>query len=127
MPVWAFLQWYGAPLIMATISAIYFFADGRRPAYGDRLISSAHGIVGVLLYFGALAIWWSSPNQSRPSWQIPTRFCYLVPLALIGVWLFTVSRVSFHRIFFNCRISRHWRGHCSLVAWQSAATGCNAP
>ncbi|HEY2865358.1 MAG TPA: hypothetical protein VGK37_17195 [Casimicrobiaceae bacterium] len=73
---------------MVTVSAIYFFADQRRPAYADRLISSAHGIVGVLLYFGALAIWWSSPNEARPFLANPYAFLYLVPLGLIGVSLF---------------------------------------
>lgn len=82
-----FLGLYLAPAIMAAVSVTYFFADARRPAYAARVISSAHGVLGMLLYFGALV---SNPQpQYRPSLAIAYLALYILPVAAIVVSFFT--------------------------------------
>ena len=83
-PLWYFLQWYASPFIMIGVSAAYFFADRRRPAYGSRLLSSAHGLIGAMLYFGALELWAMSPTY-RPWLGWPYAALFLIPLSLIVV------------------------------------------
>jgi uncharacterized membrane protein len=81
------LGFYGAPAIMFVVSLTYFLADARRPAYGVRAISSAHDILGLLLYFGALL---SNTNpQYRPYLAIPYAVLYILPVAAIVVSFFT--------------------------------------
>jgi hypothetical protein len=80
---WTFLHWYGAPAIMAVVSAIYFFSDQRRPAYRARLISSSHGLIGVFLYFGAFAIGWVHSHEYRPHLGAPYISLYFLPLSSI--------------------------------------------
>jgi hypothetical protein len=81
-----YIEWYGAPAVMAGVSAAYYFAYRGRPAYGRRLLCAAHGVAGVALYFGALALWASNPVY-RPSLAWPYATLYLLPLALIVVAL----------------------------------------
>ena len=85
---WLFAQLYGAPVIMAAVSATYFFADQRRPAFRARLISSAHGVIGVALYFGAMAVSWAQPHGYRPYLGAPYLSLYVLPLIAIIVALF---------------------------------------
>ena len=75
-------QWIGAPVVMLGVSAAYFTAYRGRPAYGPRLLCSAHGFVGAALYVGALALWAVSPAY-RPSLGWPYAVSFLLPLVLI--------------------------------------------
>jgi hypothetical protein len=84
VPWWYHTQWLGAPAVMTGVSAVYFFAYRRRPAYGPRLLCAAHRLAGVALYFGALAFWAIRPAY-RPSFGWPYAALYLVSLALVVV------------------------------------------
>jgi hypothetical protein len=72
---------------MAVVSAVYFFADRRRPAYRFRLLCSAHGIAGIALYFGALALWAVSPTYRGPLAGWGYLILYLVPISLVVIAL----------------------------------------
>ncbi len=75
-----FVLWFGAPTIMAAISALYFFTDPRRPAYLARAISSSHGAIGAILYLSALGLaWWDSPGQYRPHLAVPCITLLVLP------------------------------------------------
>ena len=86
--MYRFMQWYGAPFVMIGVSLVYFFADTRRPALGERLLVSAHGAAGAALYIGAFLVDWLQPGGYRPYLGWPYAVLFLVPLVLIGVAVF---------------------------------------
>jgi hypothetical protein len=80
---WSLFQWYGAPIVMVAISVAYFFCDTRRPAYVQRVVSSAHGLLGSALYVGAMGLFMADPQEHRPSWGVPYALLFLLPLASV--------------------------------------------
>jgi hypothetical protein len=80
-------QWYGAPVVMIGASLAYFFADRRRPAFRERLLVSAHGIVGAAGYLGAFLVALIHPSGYRPYLAWPFAALWLVSLILVGVAL----------------------------------------
>jgi hypothetical protein len=82
--VYQLAQWYGAPIAMIAVSAAFFFASRNR-SFRQRLLVSAHGMSGAVLYVGAFAVASLQPGGYRPSWAGAYATLYLVPLALIGV------------------------------------------
>ena len=74
-------------LVMAGVSAVYFLADPRRPAYAQRLLVSAHGVVGVVLYATAFLVGPLHTPAFRLYWA--WLLLCLVPPVLIGVAVFT--------------------------------------
>jgi hypothetical protein len=84
-----FLQWYGAPLVLIAVSLAYFFGDPRRPAFGARLLASAHGFTGAALYLVALGLHQARPLEYRPYLALPYTLLFLLPLVAIIISFFT--------------------------------------
>ena len=87
------MQWYGPPAAMTLVSFVYLVTDRGRP-YPARLLTSAHGIAGVVLYFAAFVVAWADPRGFRPHLAVPYMLLYLIPVGLIALALrrFTGSR-----------------------------------
>ena len=81
--LWAALQWYLAPAVMLSVSAAYFFADTRRPAYVARFVSSVHGLLGAALYCGAMTLFIVQPHTHRPQLGLPYAAMFVLPLAAV--------------------------------------------
>jgi hypothetical protein len=86
----SYIEWYGAPTVMAGVSAAYYFAYRGRPADCRRFLCAAHGFAGVALYFGALTLWALSPEY-RPWLAWPYAVLYLIPLSLVAVAFIKVN------------------------------------
>ena len=84
-----FVEWHGPYVLMLGVSALYFFTDPRRPAYGARLVSSAHGLLGAALYLGAMSLHWTRPDDYRPYLGTPYAAAYVLPVLAVVVSLFT--------------------------------------
>jgi hypothetical protein len=70
----------GIPIVLISISAIYFFSN-RGVSHGVRFLSSAHGVVAAILYAAVLFLWKS--GGSNESFLYLFWALLLFPLALI--------------------------------------------
>src|ERR1700730_594182 len=87
--LWSLLGWaegFAAPLVAICISAVYFFTAPRGDVLPRRLAASAHGLAIAILYFVAMAVFWS--HKPNPSYGTPFSLLLLVPLALIATSFF---------------------------------------
>ncbi len=75
------MQFYGAPVVTAAISAAYFWADRSGAPLGRRILASAHGAAAALLNVAALIIW--MVGISKRSFAAPFLWLHLVPVILI--------------------------------------------
>jgi len=87
-----FVVWILAPLVMATISAIYFIASPNDESLSSRLAVSIHGAVGSLLFVGALFV--ALNGFARPAFREAYLVFWLCPVVLVIVSLlrFTGAR-----------------------------------
>lgn len=77
----SYLQFYGAPVITASISTAYFWADRSATALVRRFLTSAHGLVAAVIHLAALGIWIS--GGSRIQYAAPFVWFHILPAALI--------------------------------------------
>lgn len=73
---------YLPALVMCAVSGVYYACDIREPRRSVRLMVSAHGVVGALLYLGALLFWYLSPTY-RPWATLPFLLAFVLPLSSI--------------------------------------------
>jgi hypothetical protein len=69
-------------IVMLFVSGVYYFFDFEETQHRVRILVSAHGALGALLYVVALFVWDVSPNH-RPWAAWPYALLFLLPLASI--------------------------------------------
>lgn len=78
-----YIIWLTPALVMIAISSAYFYLDAGESNRWIRVLVSAHGFLGALLYIGAL-VTWVVTNAYRP-WAIwPLLLLYLLPVTSIA-------------------------------------------
>ncbi len=93
--VFAYLQFWLAPLLTLVVSGVYFRASSPNHSLGKKLAVSAHGVVITVLYVGAMVIWWS--GGSNPIYERPFLLLLSIPAVLIVYSLFAFrGRLSVH-------------------------------
>lgn len=75
-------QFYGGPALMVAISVVYFLAASGAMSLHQRALTSAHGLVGGLIFAGAAALHLS--GNSRPIYGMPFLLLHAVPLLLVA-------------------------------------------
>lgn len=78
---------YGAGAILLFVSLLYFSFAKDGASLALRLLTSAHGAVGALVFFSALAIGFS--GWDHPSYGQPYLFAWVLPALLM---LFSLMR-----------------------------------
>ena len=68
--------------MMCAISGVYYACDIGESKRSVRLMVSAHGALGTLLYSGALLWWYLSPTY-RPWATLPFLLAFVMPLSSI--------------------------------------------
>src|SRR6185436_19064632 len=72
-----------AAIFMLVVSVAYFRASSRSMSLTRRLVVSAHGAVGVLLFIVAFAV----AGHGRPEYGVFYLCLFVVPFVLIGIAL----------------------------------------
>lgn len=85
----AVAQWAWAPVIAASISALYFRHARALPAW-QRVLGSVHGVLLALLYAGALLI--GASGLSAPSLAYPFWAALVLPLVSAALGFTWVRR-----------------------------------
>src|SRR4051812_20316020 len=67
-------QFYGAPVLLCLISAVYFIAARNNGPWTTRLLTSVHGLAAALISVAALILWMS--HKSNRSYSTPYMFLY---------------------------------------------------
>jgi len=76
------MNFYLPVLVMCAVSGAYYAFDIAEPKRRVRLMVSAHGVLGALLYLGALFCWFLSPIY-RPWATLPFFLTFVLPLSSI--------------------------------------------
>jgi len=76
------MNFYLPALVMCAVSGVYYAYDTGEPKRSVRLMVSAHGVLGTLLYACALLWWYLSPTY-RPWATLPFILAFVLPLSSI--------------------------------------------
>jgi hypothetical protein len=106
-------------LVMCSISAAYFVLDVGETRRGVRLLVSAHGALGALLYVAALVSWTLAPT-SRPWAAWPYLLAYLLPLASV---LYAFLRFRGPKLLHLVQLANLWAFAYALFVGGMAITG----
>lgn len=74
------MNFYLPALVMCAVSGAYYACDIGEPRRSVRLMVSAHGALGAMLYSGALLCWYLSPTY-RPWATLPFLLAFVLPLS----------------------------------------------
>lgn len=80
-----FVIWILAPLIMCSVSLVYFLVDDKSGPFQTCLLSSMHGFLGSLVFLVAFVI--AFIGSPSPGLREPYLLLWLAPVVLIGVSL----------------------------------------
>jgi len=76
------MNFYLPALLMCAVSGAYYVLDIGETRLRVRLMVSAHGVLGALLYIGAI-LWWDFSPRYRPWAVLPYLLAYALPLSSV--------------------------------------------
>jgi hypothetical protein len=105
--------------VMFGVSGAYFALDSGEAPRRERLLVSAHGALGALLYLFALALWAVAPNW-RPWAAWPYLLAFSLPLASV---LYALFRFRGPKVLHLAQLANLWAFAYALFIGGMAITG----